>query len=93
MTFDPAMMWLAALAGIVTDSAQKETGWDVRSGNLVAARTVRSTDGDAGGCAAAATVRVVTPISAVAMTERTVISASALLVEAVGDLLALLRDV
>jgi hypothetical protein len=87
------MMWLAALAGIVTDSAQKETDWDVRSGSLVAARTVRSTDGAAGGCAAATTVRVVTPISAVAMMERTVISASALLVEAVGDLLALLRDV
>jgi hypothetical protein len=62
-----------ALAGIVADSAQKETGWDVRSGNLVAARTVRSTDGAAGG--SAATVRVVTPIRAVAMMERTVSSA------------------
>jgi hypothetical protein len=93
MAVDPAMMWLAALAGIVTDSAQKETGWAVRSGNWVLARMVRSTAGAAGVCAAAATARVVTPISAVAMTERTVISASALLVEAVGDLLALLRDV
>jgi hypothetical protein len=54
MAFEPATMWLAAFAGIVTDSAQKETGWAVRSGNLVPARTIRSTAGTAGGFCAGA---------------------------------------
>src|SRR5258708_6003682 len=47
-------MWLAAFAGIVTDSAQKETGPAGRSGNLVPARTGRSTAGAAGGFCAGA---------------------------------------
>src|ERR1700686_1819280 len=65
-------MWLAAFAGIVTDSAQKEIGWAARSDNLVPARMTRSTAGAAGICAAAATVKAVTPTSAVTMTKRTV---------------------
>jgi hypothetical protein len=58
-------MWLAAFAGIVTDSSQNETGCAERSGNLVPASTARSTAGTAGGfCAGAGPAQTAVEASA-----------------------------